>query len=73
MKKILEERSCKEANGTTPLIMVSECGHVDIVKKLLEKGADVNWKDADGKTAPIDLAASRFQESLRDVIHLSDV
>ncbi len=52
-----------DANGKTPLIIVSEWGHLDIVKKLLEKGADVNCKDANGKTA-VDLSASRFKGGL---------
>ncbi|HLA50394.1 MAG TPA: ankyrin repeat domain-containing protein, partial [Thermodesulfovibrionia bacterium] len=32
------------ANGITPLIMASKYGHTDIVKILLDKGADVNAK-----------------------------
>ncbi len=56
-----------DENDKTPLIIASECGHLDIVKKLLEKCANVNCKDANGKTV-IDLTASRFKESLWDAI-----
>ncbi|PMD55239.1 ankyrin, partial [Hyaloscypha bicolor E] len=34
----------------TPLYRASMNGHVDIVKLLLEKGADVNAADRDGQT-----------------------
>ena len=40
-----------EYSGRTPLIMATVNGHIEIVKALLGKGADVSVKDADGWTA----------------------
>jgi serine/threonine-protein phosphatase 6 regulatory ankyrin repeat subunit B len=38
-------------NGATPIIAASECGYKSIIEKLIDKGADINAKDGDGKTA----------------------
>jgi len=38
-------------NGWTALMLASRCGHYNIVRLLLEAGADVNAKDDDGSTA----------------------
>jgi ankyrin repeat protein len=46
-----------DADGEIPLIMASKLGHLGILEKLLEEGVQVNFKDADDKTAT-DLAAS---------------
>jgi ankyrin repeat protein len=35
----------------TPLLWAADCGHADIVKLLLEKGADPNTRDYRGRTA----------------------
>jgi uncharacterized protein len=37
--------------GITPLIHASASGRVEVVKLLLQKGADVNAKTRDGETA----------------------
>lgn len=37
--------------GTTPLMIASLYGHLDVVKCLVENGAQVNRMDQDGKTA----------------------
>jgi len=36
--------------GQTPLYWASRIGHIDVVKLLLEKGADVNAADQFGQT-----------------------
>lgn len=38
-------------NGSTPLDTAAALGHLDLVQLLLEKGADVNHRAADGATA----------------------
>ncbi len=42
--------------GDTPLIIASAFGHVDIVRSLLDKGADITLQNMDGLTA-FDMAA----------------
>ena len=38
-------------NGRTALMLASEAGHFEVVKYLVENGANANLKDNDGKTA----------------------
>lgn len=44
-------------DGRTPLMWAAESGNVDIVKYLIEKGADVNAKDSTGKKV-VDFSAN---------------
>jgi ankyrin repeat protein len=46
--------------GRTPLIVAVLGGYTDIVRALLERGADINEKDNSGKTA-LELAEERLQ------------
>jgi uncharacterized protein len=50
--------------GRTPLMLAAEYGHRDIVKLLGEKGAELNARDRDGKTALI-LAAQSLNHALQ--------
>ena len=43
--------NAKTKHGNTALHYGSEFGHRDVVKVLLDAGADVNQKDQDGETA----------------------
>ena len=43
-------------DGQTPLMAAAQYGHTDIVRFLLDKGADAHAKDAYGQTA-VDTAA----------------
>ena len=45
-------------NGTTPLHVVCEFGHLTCIRMLIEGGADVNARDEDGD-APLNVAAIR--------------
>ena len=40
--------NCTLANGITPLMIASSCGHTEIVQVLLQAGANVNSTDNDG-------------------------
>jgi ankyrin repeat protein len=52
-KHISAELNATKINGTPLIIWAVEYGRLDIVKELLEKGADVNLKDKYGHTALI--------------------
>jgi ankyrin repeat protein len=54
---ILNDSDETEITGT-PLIEASKTGHIDVVKDLIAKGADINEKTEEGWTALI--AASHF-------------
>jgi len=41
----------QEGRGTTPLILASQEGHIDVVECLLSLGADTEVKDEKGMTA----------------------
>lgn len=58
--------SRESRNGATPLMVAAFEGHEDVVRILLEAGADVNAKDAEGNTA-LSLATTRGHQ---DVIKL---
>jgi ankyrin repeat protein len=55
-KKMETERVAKNANFWTPLCYASFIGNAKAVKLLLEKGADIHYKDSNGQT-PFILAA----------------
>ena len=46
--------------GYTPLIRASKCGDTEIVAILLEKGADMNVKNNNGKTAHMIVSEKRY-------------
>jgi ankyrin repeat protein len=46
------------------LILASKHGHIDVVKYLVEKGADLTAKDKTGKTA-IDIAKT---EKIKEIL-----
>ena len=44
--------NCADDNGNTPLIFACERGgDVDVVRRLIEEGAQVNWQNKNGMTA----------------------
>lgn len=40
----------KDQNGYTPVHAAAEYGHLDLIQRLIEKGADLNIQDNDGDT-----------------------
>ena len=65
------EQEAVDNDGYTPLIYQSNDGRVDIVKYLLEKGADVNAKNNNGYTALH--CARTFQVAKTLVEHGADI
>lgn len=56
----------RERTGFTPLMLAAQRGHVDVCKKLLAAGADVNAVDAnDGGTAAVWAAAEGHVDVLK--------
>ena len=53
VKKLLEYGASvnEKSNGMTPLMLAARYNHADIIKLLIEKGADVKVKDEKGITA----------------------
>mmetsp|Transcript_20316 Transcript_20316/g.30029 ORF Transcript_20316/g.30029 Transcript_20316/m.30029 type:complete len:477 (-) Transcript_20316:122-1552(-) len=55
VRQMLEDQkmpaNCKNQNGVTPLHMASQMGLNDLVRRLIELGADLNAKDNNGNTA----------------------
>ena len=52
-KAIKSDVNAKDKNGDTALILAANNGKVEVVEKLLGKGADVNLADKNGNTALI--------------------
>ena len=53
-------------NGRSPLLMASQDGHVEVVKTLLDSGADATWVEISGDP----LGGSQENESPRDRVLL---
>ena len=51
LMKVEFKGDVKDKGGQTPLMMAAFCGYADIVKMLIDAGADVNVEDSKSKTA----------------------
>ncbi len=58
--KAKADLNARDPNGDTPLVLAARGGHVKAVGRLIEHGADVNTKAADG-TTPMAAAAGHPQ------------
>ena len=67
-KRFRKTRSKRQRGGTVAdsyLIRASAYGHIDMVKKYIEDGANVNAKDDDGNTALIMASWNGYIEVVR--------
>ena len=54
----------KDQDGNTALMKASKNGRIQVVELLLRKGAQINFKNKDGKSA-LDLATENVQSILK--------
>ncbi len=59
--------NAREKNAMTPLLWAAQHGHTDVVKLLLDRGADVNAKDTLGQTA---LSHGAFINGRTEIVRL---
>lgn len=64
-----ENVDCIDYNETTPLILAAFYGRCEMAAKLIEKGANLNARDAYGNT-PLSHACSRIWHNGVDIINL---
>ena len=50
-------------DGGTPLFVAAQCNHLEVVKELLDRGADINTQMVDGAT-PLFIAAQNGHHQL---------
>lgn len=55
--------------GVSPMVVAASRGHLEVVRTLLDKGADPNEKDGNG-TSPLNAAASRKNSSVVALLKL---
>ena len=73
IRHLMKDFPCKTKNGDTPLIFAVRHGLIDIVKLLIEKGADVNARNpetARGKTALM-IAREKGHAGIIDILETS--
>lgn len=59
LKNVIDVNGPRFGKGITLLMAAAQMGHKDIVESLLDKGADVNIQDEDGRTALMDAVGTR--------------
>ena len=62
LERAPEEIDARDVEQQTPLHWAAEAGQVDLVRQLVQYGADLWAADAEGK-APVDVAASQEVET----------
>jgi ankyrin repeat protein len=67
---MIETSPAGGVDGRTPLMIAARAGNIEIVQALLAKGADVNAKDSEGKTA-LELAKERGDAKVVELLKQS--
>jgi len=57
----------------TALMLAVRSGHLELVRELLDRGAEIHAKDADGKTALGWASRTNHQDVVRELFHRSPV
>eukprot|EP00750_Incisomonas_marina_P015705 INCI18527.1.p1 GENE.INCI18527.1~~INCI18527.1.p1 ORF type:complete len:185 (+),score=38.48 INCI18527.1:119-673(+) len=64
----LAELNVCDGDGDTPLCLAARMGNVDMVKLLLELGAEVNMADSHGGNTPLGFAVHRSLDDVAEVL-----
>lgn len=61
---------CTNGSGNTALILAATAGHLDVVKLLIERGADINFEGHEGNTALIYISTMHCNEIMKYFIDM---
>ncbi|KAJ4307503.1 Ankyrin repeat and FYVE domain-containing protein 1, partial [Fusarium piperis] len=56
------------SDGRTPLHYAALCRHAEVISLLLDKGANIEAQDSDGRT-PLQGAAAAGQETIKELLN----
>lgn len=61
-----------QIRNQTPLMWAAESGRVEVVRMMLQKGVDVNYKNCDWSSSPLELAAFHGHDAIVELLLAAD-